>query len=57
MLDLTDAELDVKCKYCNDLLTILDLLNCGDCKKRGKFFFKQSNLEFLYFSLYINKII
>ncbi|XP_076162828.1 SET domain-containing protein SmydA-8 [Ptiloglossa arizonensis] len=33
--DLTDAELDVKCKYCNDLLTILDLLNCGDCKKRG----------------------
>ncbi|KZC05302.1 PREDICTED: protein msta, isoform B-like [Dufourea novaeangliae] len=33
--DLTIAELDTKVKYCNDLLSILNTLNCGDCKKKG----------------------
>ncbi|XP_076687104.1 SET domain-containing protein SmydA-8 isoform X2 [Andrena cerasifolii] len=33
--DLTDAELDTKWKFCNDLLSVLNILNCGDCKKRG----------------------
>ncbi|XP_043249535.1 SET domain-containing protein SmydA-8-like [Colletes gigas] len=33
--DLTDDELDIKWKYCNDLLSVLDHLNCGNCKKRG----------------------
>ncbi|XP_012134800.1 SET domain-containing protein SmydA-8 isoform X2 [Megachile rotundata] len=32
--DLTDVELDTKSEYCNDLLSILDVLNCGDCKKK-----------------------
>ncbi|XP_076642328.1 SET domain-containing protein SmydA-8 [Halictus rubicundus] len=33
--DLTDAELDVKAKCCKDLLSILNTMNCGDCKKKG----------------------
>ncbi|XP_017886701.1 SET domain-containing protein SmydA-8-like isoform X2 [Ceratina calcarata] len=33
--DLTDGELNVKANYCNDLLSILDTLGCGDCQKRG----------------------
>lgn len=37
MLDLSDNELDIKANYCNDLLSMLDVLNCGDCKKRGEF--------------------
>ncbi|XP_076754703.1 SET domain-containing protein SmydA-8 [Xylocopa sonorina] len=45
--DLTDAELDVKVSYCNDLLSILDSLNCGDCKKRGLILYELycTNLE------------
>lgn len=34
--DLTDTELDLKIKFCNELLCLLDTLNCGDCRKRGK---------------------
>lgn len=37
MLDLSDTELNLKAKFCNDLLSVLDDLNCGDCRKRGKF--------------------
>ncbi|CAK9798330.1 SET domain-containing protein SmydA-8, isoform B [Anthophora plagiata] len=44
---LTDAELDIKAKYCNDLLSVLDTLNCGDCKKRGLILYELycTNLE------------
>ncbi|CAK9831478.1 SET domain-containing protein SmydA-8, isoform B [Anthophora retusa] len=45
--DLTDAELNTKAKYCNDLLSVLDTLNCGDCKKRGLILYELycTNLE------------
>ncbi|XP_029056159.2 SET domain-containing protein SmydA-8-like isoform X1 [Osmia bicornis bicornis] len=45
--DLTDIELDTKSKYCHDLLCILDVLNCGDCKKKGLILYELycSNLE------------
>ncbi|KOC67641.1 Protein msta, isoform A [Habropoda laboriosa] len=45
--DLTDTELDIKAKYCNDLLSVIDALNCGDCKKRGLLLYELycTNLE------------
>lgn len=47
--DLTDVELDVKWQCCNDLLSVLDTLNCGDCKKRGNLFFSgNQTLRFLF---------
>ncbi|OAD59833.1 Protein msta, isoform A [Eufriesea mexicana] len=45
--DLSDNELDMKANYCNDLLSMLDVLNCGDCKKRGLILYELycTNLE------------
>lgn len=37
MLDLSDIELDIKANYCNDLLSVLDILNSGDSTKKGKY--------------------
>nr|KAF7413254.1 hypothetical protein H0235_013105 [Vespula pensylvanica] len=33
--DLTDAELAIKSSFCTDLLSILNILGCGQCRKRG----------------------
>lgn len=46
ILDLTDAELGTKWKFCNDLLSALSILSCGDCKKRGKLFPQKLNLHY-----------
>ncbi|XP_043517303.1 SET domain-containing protein SmydA-8-like isoform X2 [Frieseomelitta varia] len=45
--DLTDTELDLKIKFCNELLCLLDTLNCGDCRKRGLILYELycTNLE------------
>lgn len=39
--------MDTKASYCNDLLSILDVLNCGDCKKKGLILYELycTNLE------------
>ncbi|XP_023290628.1 protein msta [Orussus abietinus] len=33
--ELSKMELKFKLNYCKDLLTLLDTLGCGDCKKKG----------------------
>ncbi|XP_033364013.1 SET domain-containing protein SmydA-8-like [Bombus vosnesenskii] len=45
--DLSDTELNLKAKFCNDLLSVLDDLNCGDCRKRGLILYELycTNLE------------
>lgn len=45
--DLTDIELNVKINYCNELLSILDTLGCGDCQKKGLILYELccANLE------------
>ncbi|KOX72882.1 Protein msta, isoform B [Melipona quadrifasciata] len=45
--ELTDTELDLKIKFCNELLCLLDTLNCGDCRKRGLILYELycTNLE------------
>ncbi|KAG7208523.1 hypothetical protein KM043_014742 [Ampulex compressa] len=45
--DLSESELNTKFNYCNDLLATLDILNCGDCKKKGLILYELycTNLE------------
>ncbi|XP_015607741.1 protein msta-like [Cephus cinctus] len=45
--DLTDQELEIKREYCKDLIHTLDILGCGDCKKKGLILYELycTNLE------------
>lgn len=45
--DLSDIELDIKANYCNDLLSVLDILNSGDSTKKGLILYELycTNLE------------